>query len=108
MQVYDGTDMPAQGYDNPLRESQQSQQTYGESVPDIMLLTHFCSMAHPPQDDSEQAWLDADQSWDGVRDWMRTHSAEEVQAAATQRDEAGKTALHTACQNAPPNGMSWK
>jgi ankyrin repeat protein len=33
---------------------------------------------------------------------MRNHTAEEVRAAAEQRDDAGKTALHFACQNAPP------
>ena len=36
---------------------------------------------------------------------MRTHTAEEVRAASEQRDDAGKTALHFACQNRPPSDV---
>lgn len=75
------------------------------NVPSVLLLNHFCAHAFPPQDDSEEAKASADHSWEPVRDWMRTHSADEVQAAAEQRDDAGKTALHFACQNSPPKDV---
>ena len=75
------------------------------NIPSILLLNHFCAHAFPPQDDSEEAKAAADRSWDPVRDWMRSHSAEEVQAAAEQRDDAGKTALHFACQSLPPKDI---
>eukprot|EP00934_Nitzschia_sp_Nitz4_P000341 Nitzschia sp. Nitz4//scaffold345_size17508//8951//11547//NITZ4_008824-RA/size17508-processed-gene-0.12-mRNA-1//1//CDS//3329548631//341//frame0 len=73
-----------------------------QAIPDILLLAHLCSVAHPPRDDTEEAMEDANYSWDPVRDWMRSHSADEVKASAEQRDDAGKTALHFACQNSPP------
>lgn len=88
---------------NALRQG--GQQTYRESIPDILLLAHFCSEARPPGGTTEQDLIDADQSWDPVREWMRTHSAEEVHAAALQRDEAGKTALHLCFQNCPPDDV---
>ena len=75
------------------------------NIPSILLLNHFCAHAFPPQDDSDEAKAAADRSWDPVRDWMRSHSAEEVQAAAEQRDDAGKTALHFACQSLPPKDI---
>jgi hypothetical protein len=88
-----------QGYD-PHQQAYDGD--YSESIPDILYLNHYCAHAFPPQDDTEEARIAADASWEPVRDWMRTHSAEEVRAAAEQRDDAGKTALHFACQNAPP------
>jgi hypothetical protein len=75
---------------------------YSESVPDILLLNQFCANATPPADTTDEARTEADASWEPVREWMRNHTAEEVRAAAEQRDDAGKTALHFACQNAPP------
>lgn len=76
-----------------------------ESIPDILLLNYYCARAFPPQDDSDQAKADSDLSWEPVRDWMRTHSAEEVRGGAEQRDDAGKTALHFACQTSPPHDV---
>jgi hypothetical protein len=78
---------------------------YSESVPDILYLNHHCAHAFAPQDNSEEALEAADRSWEPVRDWMRTHSAEEVRAAAEQRDDSSKTALHYACQNCPPKDV---
>jgi Ankyrin repeats (3 copies) len=78
---------------------------YSESIPDIFYLNHYCAHAFPPQDSSEEAREAAEHSWEPVRTWMRTHSADEVRAAAEQRDDAGKTALHFACQNFPPKDV---
>jgi hypothetical protein len=78
---------------------------YSESVPDILYLNHHCAHAFAPQDASEEALEAADRSWEPVRDWMRNHSADEVRAAAEQRDDSSKTALHYACQNAPPQDV---
>ena len=76
-----------------------------EGIPDVLYLNHFCANAFPPQNESSEAQLQADASWEPVRDWLRTHSAQEVLEAAEQRDDAGKTALHFACQNAPPKDV---
>jgi Ankyrin repeats (3 copies) len=77
----------------------------------LILLFFACSRlllsipASPPRDDSEEAQIEADQSWEPVRNWMLTHGAEEVRAAAVQLDNAGKTALHFSCQNCPPKDV---
>jgi ankyrin repeat protein len=65
----------------------------------------LCYEAHGAIDKTEEAIFDADRRWDPVREWMRTHTADEVHAAVRQRDEFGKTALHLACQNAPPDDV---
>jgi hypothetical protein len=92
-----------QPYDDPNYDQyDESTVGYSESVPDILLLNQFCANATPPADTSDEARTEADASWEPVREWMRNHTAEEVRAAAEQRDDAGKTALHFACQNAPP------
>lgn len=72
---------------------------------DILLLAHFCALAHPPYSQSDNDKLEADASWNEVRNWLRTHTATEVTIAASQRDESGKTALHMACQNSPPDDV---
>lgn len=99
-------------YNDPsaIQQQQQQPQQYYEggfsgNVPDILYLNHYCAHAFPPQDDSDEAKAAADYSWEPIRDWMRTHSADEVRAAAEQRDDAGKTALHFACQNSPPKDV---
>jgi hypothetical protein len=100
----DGTSFPASEdqYQSHYEGQSPYEDGYEETIPDILLLNHFCAHAYAPQDDSDVAKVAADNSWAPVREWMRTHSAEEVRAAAEQRDDAGKTALHFACQNAPP------
>jgi ankyrin repeat protein len=73
----------------------------GESVQDIMLLNLYCARAKAPKD-TEQSRAEAEKSWQPVREWLSSHSAEEVRAAAEQRGESGLTALHFACRHVPP------
>ncbi|KAG7351184.1 ankyrin repeat domain protein [Nitzschia inconspicua] len=92
------------------RQEQQQQYTHEQpqqedssfSMDDILLLNHFCANAFPPRDDSEEAQIAADRSWEPVHHWILNHDANEFRAAAEQRDDAGKTALHFACQFNPP------
>jgi hypothetical protein len=72
-----------------------------ESVPDIMLLNVFCARAKAPKE-SEASQVEAEQSWQPVREWLSSHNAEEVRAAAEYRGESGLTALHFACRHVPP------
>lgn len=74
----------------------------GESVPDIQLLNLYCARAVAPKDSSEEARIEAEKSWEPVREWLSSHNAEEVRAAAEQRGESAMTALHFACRNVPP------
>jgi hypothetical protein len=76
--------------------------TGDESVLDIQLLNLFCSRAQAPKNTSEAARAQAEKSWEPVRDWLSSHNAEEVRAAAEQRGESAMTAAHFACRNAPP------
>jgi hypothetical protein len=74
-----------------------------ESVPDVQLLNMFCARAQAPRDSSEEARIEAEKSWEPVREWLSSHNAEEVRAAAEQRSrESNMTALHYACRNLPP------
>ena len=63
---------------------------------------YFCEKVAEPRDGSEEAVEAADASWDELRDWIRSHTKEEVRAAIEARDYAGYTALHWACQKVPP------
>ena len=72
---------------------------------EVLLLAHFCALAHPPYSESDNDIKEANASWNEVRDWLRSHTAVEVIIAASQRDESGKTALHMACQNSPPDDV---
>jgi hypothetical protein len=72
-----------------------------DAVPDVMLLNLLCARAKAPKD-TDESKTDAYNSWQPVREWLSTHSAEEVRAAAEQRGESGLTALHFACRNVPP------
>lgn len=71
------------------------------SVPDALLLNLYCAKAKAPLE-TEDSLAEADESWNPVRDWLNSHSPEEVQAAVEQRGENGLTALHFACRNVPP------
>jgi len=93
----------------PVDEHNQSSQSMmmdggGEDaeVPDIQMLNLHCARAFPPKDPSPEAKEEAAASWEPVREWLRTRSAEEVRAAAEQR---GDSALHFACRNAPPTDV---
>jgi hypothetical protein len=72
-----------------------------DSVPDIMLLNVYCARAKAPRD-TESSRLEAAESWQSVRQWLSSHNAEEVRAAAEQRGESGLSALHFACRHVPP------
>jgi hypothetical protein len=74
---------------------------YG-GLPDLMLLNVLCARAKPPRDSSPEAAIEAEASWQPVREWLAQHDAETVQAAVQQTGESGLTALHFACRNAPP------
>ena len=71
------------------------------SVPDIMLLNILCARAKAPKD-TEESRIEAQMSWQPVREWLAQHEASTVRAAAQQRGESGLTALHFACRNVPP------
>lgn len=73
----------------------------GETVPDVMLLNVFCARAKAPKE-SEESRVEAEQSWAPVREWLSSHNADEVRAAAEQRGESGLTALHFAARHDPP------
>lgn len=75
--------------------------TGDESVPDVMLLNLYCARAKPPKD-TEESKLEAEKSWQPVREWLSSHSAVLVREAAEQRGDSGLTALHFACRNVPP------
>jgi Ankyrin repeats (3 copies) len=84
--------------------SHEETQTYEDSstIPDILLLNNLCANAAAPRTSTEEAKLEADESWEPVREWLRTHTADEVRQAAEQRGESSMTALHFACRNQPP------
>lgn len=72
-----------------------------ENVPDVMLLNVYCARAKAPKE-SEESRAVAEESWAPVREWLSSHNADEVRAAAEQRGESGLTALHFAARHDPP------
>lgn len=73
------------------------------SVPEVMLLNIYCARAKAPRDlKSADDRREAELSWQPVRDWLSSHSADEVRIAAEQQGESGLTALHFACRHVPP------
>jgi Ankyrin repeats (3 copies) len=94
---YGGADHGAQSY-----RSHDDTQTYG---PDILQLNNLCANALAPRSNTEDARLEADESWEPVREWLRTHTADEVRQAADQRGESSMTALHFSCRNQPPTDV---
>lgn len=101
---YDGADHGAESYfeDQGTYPSQDDTNTYG---PDILQLNHLCANAVAPRSNTEEARLEADESWEPVREWLRTHHADEVRQAADQRGESSMTALHFSCRNQPPTDV---
>lgn len=71
------------------------------SIPDTLLLNLYCAKAKAPQE-TQESKIEAEASWNPVRDWLASHNAEEVRAAVEQRGENGLTAIHFACRNVPP------
>jgi Ankyrin repeats (3 copies) len=75
----------------------------GAGIPDIMLLNMYCARAKAPRDPkSSDDRMEAELSWEPVRDWLSSHDADEVRMAAEQQGESGLTALHFACRHVPP------
>ena len=72
-----------------------------DAVPDLMMLNLLCARAKAPKE-SEESLVEAEKSWAPVRDWLSSHNADEVRAAAEQRGESGLTALHFAARHDPP------
>lgn len=75
--------------------------TEEDDVPDLMLLNVYCARAKAPKE-TDASKEEAEKSWQPVREWLSSHNAEQVRAAAEQRGESGLTALHFACRNVPP------
>lgn len=50
----------------------------------------------------ENANEDDEDTWDAVRHWLSTHSADEARQAAEKTGEYNTTSLHLACRNCPP------
>lgn len=78
---------------------------YTTTIPDDMQLNYLCSNAFAPRNSSEAAREESEESWEPVRDWLRTHPGERVREAAEQRGEGNMTALHFACRNGPPSDV---
>lgn len=102
---YDGAQQDQIFGGQPVYDGATTEGDYSTSIPDVLLLNHCCASAHPPRDSSEEAKLEADLSWEPVREWLRTHSAEEVREGAQQRGDSAMTALHVACRNVPPSDV---
>ncbi|KAL3906330.1 MAG: hypothetical protein SGARI_004052, partial [Bacillariaceae sp.] len=86
----------------PYYEGQGQAEDYGDGIPDLLLLSFYCAQAHPPQEDTEAAKVASDKSWDAARQWISSHSIDELREALESRDEAGKGPLHWGCQNNVP------
>jgi hypothetical protein len=65
----------------------------------LLVFNRLCAQAFPPRNKSEEAKYQSHMSWEPVRDWLQTHSLEEVRQAAEQHGDSGMTALHFACRN---------
>eukprot|EP00546_Thalassionema_frauenfeldii_P005751 CAMPEP_0178908096 /NCGR_PEP_ID=MMETSP0786-20121207/7733_1 /TAXON_ID=186022 /ORGANISM="Thalassionema frauenfeldii, Strain CCMP 1798" /LENGTH=853 /DNA_ID=CAMNT_0020579961 /DNA_START=13 /DNA_END=2574 /DNA_ORIENTATION=+ len=86
--------------DDYLDPDAMSQDMTHSTVPDVLQLLHLCANGQAPVDASVLA--EADESWEPIREWLRSHTAEEVRQATEQRDDSHRTALHLACRNQPP------
>jgi hypothetical protein len=82
------------------------------TIPDSLVLGHLCAcVSVPPPFDrdlhstAESSAGSRDDDWAPVRNWLRSHSADEIRQGAFQRGEAGMTALHYACRNGAPKDI---
>ena len=73
-----------------------------DSLADLMELNRLCAGAFPPKNNTSEAVVESDISWAPVREWLSTHSLQEVREAADQRGDSSMTALHYACRNGSP------
>jgi len=71
----------------------------------VPTLSDLCSQVFAPEDDSEEAKREADASWDALRVWLQSHTADEVHTEIQQRDDLGKTILHHVCMHSPPDDI---
>lgn len=72
------------------RPSDASSATFSTNNEELATLQRLCDNASAPE------------SWDAVRDWLRTHSAADARAAAERRGDYDTAPLHLACRNDPP------
>lgn len=68
---------------------------------DILQLNILCARTKLPKD-TEESLMEAEESWQAVREWLQQHNDEQVIIAAEEQGESGLTALHFACRHAPP------
>jgi ankyrin repeat protein len=99
-QQYDDQQTGQESYADDMGSGPEGE--YSSGLPENLYLMQFCAQAFAPTDTSDQARKAAYSSWEPVREWLHTHSPDEVREAVEQRDDVGKTALHFACQNCPP------
>jgi Ankyrin repeats (3 copies) len=99
--LYDGGDSYADTFFSGNPENSFTEGEGPDSIPDVMLLNVYCARAMAPKD-TEESRIEAEKSWAPVRQWLSSHNADEVRAAAEQRGESGLTALHFAARHDPP------
>lgn len=79
--------------DNHTNGSQRASLASDDSTSELSSLQHLCDSASTPQ------------SWDAVRNWLRTHSAADARIAAEKRGDYDTVPLHLACRNDPPTDV---
>jgi hypothetical protein len=72
---------------------------------DLLQLNRLCAAAFPPPNKTDDAKYQSEMSWEPVREWINSHSKEEIQQAAVQLGDSNMTALHFACRNGSPNDV---
>ena len=68
---------------------------------DINQLRYLCETVSS-LDAGPDGFAEREEAWDAIRQWLRTHTAEEARQAAELTGEYKTTALHLACRNVPP------
>lgn len=79
--------------DNNTNGSQRASLASDDSTSELSSLQRLCDNASTPQ------------SWDAVRNWLRTHSAADARIAAEKRGDYDTAPLHLACRNDPPTDV---
>ena len=68
---------------------------------DINQLHYLCETVSS-LDAGPDGFAEREEAWDAIRQWLRTHTAEEARQAAELTGEYKTTALHLTCRNVPP------
>lgn len=68
---------------------------------DINQLHYLCETVSS-LDAGPGGFAEREDAWDAIRQWLRTHTAEEARQAAELTGEYKTTALHLTCRNVPP------